>query len=117
MNYAQTAGAAYLREDCLDFMTAQGCRRLPAVSKAVLYAKGNVLLVGFRGTLLTDTQDVADDAALVAGSEDLRERFMQAVAWTKSLAKAYPNCRLMLATAYRNSRGDRYCRCLRTCEL
>jgi hypothetical protein len=64
----------------MNAMAAQGWRRLPAIPKAVLYAKGNVLLVGFKGTLLTDTQDVADDAALVAGSEDSRSRFMQAVA-------------------------------------
>lgn len=87
-------------------MAAHGWRQLPAICKAVLYVKVNVLLAGFRGTLLTDTQNMADDVALVTGSEGSRDRSMQAMAWVKSLARAYPACKLMLVG---NSLGGSLC--------
>lgn len=97
-NFAFVAGVAYGREDCLSVLKQGGWRLLlkHSRSKAVVLLKGNCLAVGFRGTVLTDAEDLADDAALIAGDEDDRPRFRHAVALVRSLRKAYPHCRLIL---------------------
>jgi pimeloyl-ACP methyl ester carboxylesterase len=68
-----------------------------APQKAVLYARGNELVAGFRGTNVLDADDLACDAALVAGSEDARARFQNARRWVVGLALRYRTARLVLA--------------------
>lgn len=96
---ALVAGAAYGREDCLGELKHAGWRVFTehAGCKCVVLLKGNTFAVGFRGTVLTDPEDLADDAALVTGVEDSRPRFQRAVAYVRALLRAYPRCRVILA--------------------
>jgi hypothetical protein len=95
-NYAWFDAAAYGREDVANELRAQGWRRLPAIPKAVLFARGKQVVAAFRGTNLLDTEDLADDAALLTGNEDSRIRFQNARRWILGLCKRYSKSEVWL---------------------
>lgn len=95
-NFARFAAVAYGDAGQSDSLKSEGWRQLPSIPKAVLFARGGELVAAFRGTVLTDTQDLADDAALSVGNEATLERFQQARRWVLSLRQTYPRCKLTL---------------------
>lgn len=96
MNYAWFAAVAYGRDDIANELKAHGWRRLPAMPKAVLYARGNQIVAAFRGTHPLDGEDLADDVALAIGTEESRLRFQNARRWVLGLCNRYPKSEVLL---------------------
>lgn len=95
-NYARVAQAAYGDQSQIDSLVSEGWRQMRSIPKSVLFAKGNQLVLGFKGTDVLDPEDLGNDIALALGTEETTARFQQARRWVLTLKRLYPRARLVL---------------------
>ncbi len=107
--YARFASVPYGDPTSEAVLTAAGWRPLRAIDKARAWHKGNEIVVSFRGTVPLDTEDLACDAALAAGTEEAQPRFVYARRWLLSLMHRYRRCRFTLASHSLGGSVNLYC--------
>jgi hypothetical protein len=80
---AYMASAAYGDAGALAVLKSRGYLSSYSVRKSLVFLRGSIAVIAYRGTVVTDTEDLSVDSAMVLGNELDTARFKQDISWVR----------------------------------
>jgi hypothetical protein len=96
---AKACSSSYGNEDGVAYMIADGWERVRGMRKSAVWVRGKHLVIAYRGTVLTDVEDLACDLALAwvpTSGEQFLLRYIQALMNFRSLVRLFPHHKVTL---------------------